>query len=93
MRILLLAHIRKSEVLFTTRTKRETFIYKNAIVRLVKRMATESFYQEMVIDSNESADALEDLCDKDIHFKFTNQRAPKPSEKFIAELSEYIDKL
>ena len=56
-------------------------------------MATESFYQEMVIDSNESADALEDLCDKDIHFKFTNQRAPKPSEKFIAELSEYIDKL
>lgn len=56
-------------------------------------MATESFYQEMVIDSNESADALADLCDKDLHFKFTNQRAPKPSEEFITELSEYIDKL
>ena len=56
-------------------------------------MVIESFFQDMVIDSKESAEALADLCDRGLHFKFTNPRAPRPSEEFIAELSEYIDNL
>ena len=57
-------------------------------------MATESFYQDMVIDTNEAVDALTDLYEKDLHFKFSDRgRAPPASEEFLFELSDYMKQL